>query len=100
MKINSKALILATLGMVWLLVIMTILTEISVSFKALLVQLFGHHWVGKSVVSILFFAGAYFLSRKMEESADISRGIYVVLGSIFAGGLIIFSFFLFHFLAS
>src|SRR3990167_11408383 len=100
MKINSKALVSATVGMVWFLVGMTLLTELSVSFKAMLVQLSGHHWVGKSLGSVIFFAVVYFVLNKTEEPDDISRGIYTVMGSVFVGGLIIFSFFLFHFLVS
>jgi len=100
MKMNSKALVIATVGVIWLIVFMTLLTEISASFKALLVQFAGHHWIGKSLIAVIVFAGTYFLCQRMKESEseDVLRGAYLVVGSVVLGGLIIFSFFLWSFL--
>lgn len=99
MKMNSKALIIATVGVIWLIVGMTLLTELSVPFKDLLVRFAGHHWVGKSLVAVIAFSGIYLLSQDKEESADVLKGAYAVVGSVVLGGLIIFSFFLYSFVA-
>ncbi|MBI2004967.1 hypothetical protein HYS79_02290 [Patescibacteria group bacterium] len=98
MKLNSKALITSTIGVIWLIVGMTLLGEVSGPFKSFLVQLAGHHWVGKSGIAVVVFIALYLALGKSKESEDILRGALLVALSIILGGLIIFVFFLQHFL--
>jgi len=98
MKINSKAILYATVGVIWFVVATAIGTEISAPFKALLVSLTGHHWTAKSVLAVAVFIVLYFLFRKSDESADILKGVFFVVGSVVLGGMTIFSFFLWHFI--
>jgi hypothetical protein len=100
MRPHSTALIRATIGVIWLVVGMTILTEISAPFKNLLVELAGHHWAAKSLIAALAFALLYLIFRKTQESDNILRGVWYVIGSVVLGGLIIFSFYLWHFLST
>lgn len=97
MKTNSTALIRATIGVIWLVVVMTVVSEISDPFMVFLKNLTGHHWASKSVLVIASFAVMYILFRKAEESQNILKGTYYVLGSVILGGVIIFSFFIWHF---
>ncbi|OGD24180.1 hypothetical protein A2Z10_00730 [Candidatus Azambacteria bacterium RBG_16_47_10] len=98
MKINSKAILYSTVGVIWFVVVTAIGTEISASFKSLLVGLTGHHWTAKSILAVVVFIVLYILFRKSDESADILKGVYYVLGSVVLGGIMIFSFFLWHFI--
>lgn len=98
MKLNSKALIISTVGVLWLIVGMTLLGEVSEPFKSFLVQFAGHHWVGKGGIAVAAFFALYVLFKKSKESEDILRGASLVVGSTVLGGLIIFLFFLQHFL--
>ncbi len=97
MKPNSKALITSTIGVIWLIVGMTLLGEVSEPFKSFLVQLAGHHWVGKGGIAVVAFVALYLALKKSKESEDILRGALIVVGSVILGGLIIFLFFLQHF---
>jgi len=96
---NSKALVRATVGVIWLVVVMTIAAELSEPFKALLAGTFTHHWIGKSVISVVAFVVFYAIFSRARESDNVSRGAWQVVWSVVLGGLIIFSFFLWHFIS-
>lgn len=98
MKINSTALIRATIGVIWLVVAATVVSEISGPFMLFLKNLTGHHWVSKSILAVASFGVMYILFRKAEESQNILKSTYYVLGSVILGGMIIFSFFIWHFM--
>jgi|SRR3989338_4414420 len=98
MKLNSTALLRSTTWVIWFIVAVTLLSEISAPFKAFLTALAGHHWIGKSIVSTAAFALLYLFFSRMEESENVLKGVWYVAGSVILGGLIIFSFFLWHFL--
>ena len=98
MKINSKAILYSTIGVIWFVVATAIGTEISASFKSLLVGLTGHHWTAKSILAVVVFIVLYILFRKADESEDILKSVFFVVGSVVLGGMMIFSFFLRHFI--
>jgi hypothetical protein len=98
MRINATALARATIGVTWLIVAMTLWAELSAPFKAYLAGLAGHHWVAKSFIAVAAFAILYFLFRKARESENILWNIVFAIVSVVLGGLIIFSFYLWHFL--
>ena len=100
MKWNSTALSFATIGVVWLIVGVTVLSEQSESFKTLLASLGGHHWVGKSIVAASAFVLLYFLMRRIRETRNPLMLMLVVSASIAAGGVIIFLFYIAHYLGS
>ena len=95
---NSKALVRATIGVVWLVVAMTIAAELSALFKSLLAETFTHHWIGKSIISVIAFVLFYTLFSRARESDDASRGAWAVAWSVVLGGLTIFLFYLWHFI--
>lgn len=95
---KNKALTFSTIGVVWLVVFMALLTEISAPFKALLTQFAGHHWTAKSIIAVIAFLLFYSIFRNMNESNDVFKDVLYVVGSVVLGGLIIFSYYLFNFL--
>lgn len=97
MTLNAKSLIRSATSVIWLIVAMTLLAELSAPFKSFLAQIAGHHWVGKSIIAAIAFCILYFLFRKSDESRGIWGSVLLALASVIAGGLIIFSFFLWHF---
>lgn len=85
---------------VWLIVVMTILTEISASFKEFLTQLAGHHWTAKSLISVfVFMLLSLILKNSLEDSGAILKSVTTLFVSVVLGGLIIFSYFIWGFLA-
>lgn len=97
MRLNGKAFIWSTIVVIWIIVAMTIMVEISAPFKAFLVQFAGHHWIGKSIISAAAFVATYLLFRKSDESGDLLKSVFLAVGSVILGGCVIFSFFLWHF---
>ncbi|OGG78483.1 hypothetical protein A3A36_01595 [Candidatus Kaiserbacteria bacterium RIFCSPLOWO2_01_FULL_52_12b] len=98
MTLNGTSLIRSVTGVIWLVIAMTLLAELSAPFKTFLAQLAGHHWVGKSILAVIAFGVLYFFFRKSDESKGIWGGVLLVLGSVVVGGLIIVSFFYWHFI--
>lgn len=99
MRWNATALAYAVIGVIWLIVGMTVLSEKSEPFKTLLAGIGGHHWIGKSIVSIVAFAVFYLLFKRTSESKNLLMLILAVCISAIAGGLAIFAFFVSHYLA-
>lgn len=75
----------------------TLLSELSADFKSLLVKYFSHHWIAKSVLSVVIFALVYyyFSTRKGNPNQHVdalSLAKQVALYAVLAG-IIIFGFF-------
>lgn len=95
---NIKALTIAAVSVIWLIVAMTLGTEVSESFKTLIAKVGGHHWIGKSIISFVSFVLVYLLFKRTGEPKNVLTNTLLVVGSVVLGGLIIFLFFLWHFL--
>lgn len=93
MILNVKALLRSAVCVVWLVVGMTLVSEMSAPFKAFLAGLAGHHWVAKSIISAAAFVVFYFLLRKSDEQKGILGSAIVLAGSVVLGGLVIFGYF-------
>lgn len=98
MRLNATALVRSATGVVWLVVAMTLGAELSAPFKAYLAELTGHHWVSKSLISTAAFILFYFLLKSFGESKNILRSVLCLVVCVVLGGLIIFGFYLWHFL--
>ena len=98
MRLNTTALARATSGVTWLVVILTLWADLSVPFKAFLAGLAGHHWGAKSLIATTAFVLFYFLFRKARESESPLGNVVFAVASVILGSLIIFSFYLWHFL--
>lgn len=90
---------LATIGTILLIVILTIGAELLPALKANLKNTFGHHWIGKSILATIMFFITFFAFRKVEFW-DIKRWTILLAAIWILGNLIIFGFFIWHFLAS
>lgn len=97
---NTRALINSVITVIWFVVIITITSELYKPLKTALAAMTGHHWVTKSVLAVVLLKLTYLLLKRRTTASDKSdtSGIYAVIGSAVAGGLIIFIFFIWHFL--
>ena len=100
MKLNNTALIRSTIVVIWLIVGMTLLAEVSPEFKSFLVQFASHHWVGKGILAVIAFVLFYLLFKQSRESKGVLGGVLFVAGSVVLGGAVIFFFFVRHFLGA
>ena len=99
MKLNIKSLNYSAILTICLIVVLTILGELSKSFKTFLTSITGHHWVTKGVFSLIFFVIIYFLiSKTVKDWADSNHLIIDVIIATLLGGIIIFGFYVWHFI--
>lgn len=93
MKINLSALNYSVILTIFLIVTLTLASEMSESFKSFLTQISGHHWLTKSFLSLIFLPFAYFLFKK-AKAKDILRQTYLLAGTTVLSALVIFLFYL------
>ncbi|MBI4160310.1 MAG: hypothetical protein HY506_00185 [Candidatus Yanofskybacteria bacterium] len=78
----------------------TIVAELSAPVKSWLANLSGHHWTSKSIISVLLYLAVltivYLAVKSDLSSSRIRRSLYLCLGSVIAGSLIIFAFYVGH----
>jgi len=100
MKLNIKSLNYSTILTICLIVVLTILGELSEFFKTFLTSITGHHWVTKGVFSLIFFVIIYFLTSKIvKDGDDLTRQIIYTIIATILGAIIIFEFYLWHFVS-
>jgi len=93
---NSKALVRAAALTIALIAIATIGSELSGSFKQLLSSIGGHHWIGKSVLSVVFFGLLYLVFSKVSDDNPSLRDTGVLIGTVLISGLAILGFYVLH----
>ncbi|MFA5854185.1 MAG: hypothetical protein WC866_03795 [Patescibacteria group bacterium] len=91
----------ATLVIVFVVAI-TIAAEMSAPLKTALASMTGHHWVTKSVASVLIYMllFAFFARSATPVRADqAARSVHLLVATSFAGAAALTGYFLWHFLA-
>ena len=94
---NSKALTRAAAVTIAWVAVVTIFSELSGSFKALLSSIGGHHWIGKSVLSIVIFGLLYLVFSRFGDDELSLRDAWWLIGTVVISGLAILVFYLLHF---
>ena len=93
---NSKALTRAAATTIALVALATIGSELSASFKQLLSLIGGHHWIGKSVLSIFFFGILYLVFARYSDDELSLRDTWWLIGTAVLSGLAILIFYISH----
>jgi hypothetical protein len=95
-RINSVS--VATIFTIILTTIVTIYAEFSEGFKTFLKSLTGHHWITKSVFSVVVFFAFYLFIKKSDKKIDILREVWKVILVTLLCSLVLFFFFVWHYL--
>lgn len=95
---NINTLVHSTIATIWYIVAVTIVAELSKPFKDFITGLTNHHWVTKSISALVLFIIFYAIFSNINESPNVKRGISAVIWSAILGGLVIFLFFVWHFI--
>lgn len=93
---NSKALTRAAAATIVLIAVATIGSELSAGFKQLLSLIGGHHWIGKSVLSVVFFGLLYLLFSKTTDKRFTLKDTGLLIAAIIVSGLAILTFYVSH----
>ncbi len=96
MKPNEmRALAHAGMGAFIFIALATMGADLYAPFKTFLATTFGHHWVGKGVLSIVVFAVVNYLQKDRASSAklDLLALAWRVAAVVVLSGAAIFGFF-------
>ena len=93
---NTKALTRAAALTIALIGVATICSELSAQFKQFLSLIGGHHWIGKSVLSLVFFGALYAVFSKLLEDSFSLKDTWLLIGTVIISGLAILIFYVQH----
>ena len=93
---NSKALTRAAAVTIALVAVATMGSELSAPFKELLSSIGGHHWIGKSVLSLVFFGLLYLFFSKVSDDRFTLKDTGLLIGTVIVSGLAILIFYVLH----
>jgi len=94
---NPKALSLAAVVTIAWVAVVTILSELSSTFKELLSSIGGHHWIGKSVLLVVIFGMLYLIFSKLVDDKLRLKDTWWLIGVVVLSGLAIVIFYILHF---
>lgn len=97
-NIPLKAFSTAIHVVIWFVVVATIAAEVLPVFKEFLANTFGHHWIAKSDIAVILFVVVALLMSRSKDPEDVSILIRGVLISTLVGIVVIFAFYLAHFM--
>lgn len=84
-------------------VAITIAGELFPGLKDWLKAFSGHHWVSKSILSMLVYGGSFlfvFFSQKNISPAALRQGLLFLAAATILGSIIILGFYAWHYLAA
>lgn len=93
---NSKALTRAAAVSIALIAVATIGSELSTTFKQLLTTIGGHHWIGKSLLSVVLFGLLYPVFSKISDDRFALKDTGLLIGTVIISGLAILGFYVLH----
>ena len=93
---NSKALTRTATISIILIAAATIGSELSAAFKQLLTSIGGHHWIGKSILSVIFFVLLYLVFSKISDHRFTLKDTGLLIGAVIFSGLAILIFYIMH----
>lgn len=88
----------ATVGAVWFITVVTLAAELSPTLKDLIASVFLHHWLGKSILTLVVFG--LIVAVTPQRQFDDRRWANYLLVSVVVGGLLILGYFVFHYLTT
>ncbi|TSC85632.1 MAG: hypothetical protein G01um10148_1018 [Parcubacteria group bacterium Gr01-1014_8] len=98
MNLNTVATLRAGALTIWLIAALAIGTELSAPLKSFLTSLAGQHWTAKSILSFAAFVIFYTLFSRIGKSTSVLSSAILLSLSAIAAGIVIFAFFVWHFL--
>ncbi|SEP31931.1 hypothetical protein SAMN04487948_14810 [Halogranum amylolyticum] len=85
----------ATVASIWFVTAVTLAAELFPPLKAFIATIFLHHWLGKSVLTLVMF-GLVVIATP-QRRCDERRWANYALLSVVTGGLLILGYFSFHY---
>lgn len=90
----------ATIVTIIAITLITIVAEFSEGFKNALKAVTGHHWITKSALAFVLFFAVYFFVKKSDDKVDALAESWHVIWVTLLASLVLFVFYLWHFLSA
>jgi len=98
---NNFSLTISTILTSILIVFLTIYSELNESFKNYIASFTTHHWISKSILTIIFFIVFYLIFSLLIKNTKVKpKHIYFVILFTILSYLAIIGFFVFEFLTN
>ncbi len=94
---------LAAIAAIIFAVVITIAGEQSAGLTAALKGLTGHHWISKSILTVLVYFGVMLITyaaAPLPARERLRRNIYLVVATAIAGYIVLLLFFVYHYFAA
>jgi hypothetical protein len=88
----------ATVASIWFVTAVTLAAELSPPLKAFIATVFLHHWLGKSILTLVVFG--LVVAATPQRRCDERRCANYVLLSVVGGGVLILGYFTVHYLTA
>lgn len=88
----------ATVGTIWFVVVVTLASELFPPVKALIADIFLHHWLGKSILTLVVFGALVAVAS--DRRVDERRWANYIIVSVVAGSLLILGYYVVHYLST
>ena len=91
-----SAIIVSAILTIVIIVLLTVCGELDAGFKGWLTQTFSHHWIGKSIISVLVFLVSipvFYILRPKKISNVFLIWLLVAVSNLSFGVLLAFFFF-------
>jgi hypothetical protein len=93
---NARALTRSAALTIALIAAATIGSELSASFKGLLSSIGGHHWIGKSILTIVFFCLLHLVFSRFVDDELSLKDTWWLIGTVVLSCLAILTFYVVH----
>ena len=84
-EVLAKSAILSSTITIFVIFLMTVVSDKNPVFKAWLTSMFSHHWLGKSILSIVIFSILLLLLYVIKPKISLIMSVWalIVSGSLF-----------------
>lgn len=90
----------ATIITIIAVTVITVIAELSEGFKNSLKALTGHHWITKSVFAFVLFFAVYLFVKRSDDKVDALYESWHIIWVTLLASLVLFGFYLWHFLSA
>ncbi len=92
-EILAKSTVLSSAGIILVIFLMTVVSDLNAGFKAFLTSVFSHHWIGKSILSIVVFTLLLVLLYVIKPKISLVLSVWVLIISAGLFTFLTFAFF-------
>ncbi len=92
-EVLTKSVLWSSTVTIFVIFLMTIFSDLNAGFKAFLTSVFSHHWIGKSILSIVVFTLLLVLLYVLRPKISLVLSVWALIISAGLFTFLTFAFF-------